>query len=346
MGKHIWGYWNCPYCDTKGIRADNQSCPSCGAPVLPGTKFYVKDGVREEVEEEKINNEVNWICEYCDAQNDAHDEFCRNCGSPKEEAKRDYFSALAPDPEPAPPPQPANLLARLRNIHIGKKLKIGLIFLFVSVFLIWLFVPITRSSVIESFEWERSIAIEEFQNVDESDWALPQGANLHRTAEEIHHYDQVLDHYETKTRRVAHKVQDGYDTKYKDLGNGQFEEIEVPRYRTEYVDETYEEPVYRSVPVYKTKYYYDIDKWVMVTTANTHGNDHEPYWKDTGLSNTVTDPAYGDRREGEHKGTYYVIFKDKKGKEQKKEYSESEWSILSVGDTVSYKTFRFSNKPL
>jgi hypothetical protein len=141
-------------------------------------------------------------------------------------------------------------------------------------------------------------------------------------------------------------VQDGYDTKYKDLGNGQFEEIQVPRYRTEYEEETYEEPVYRSVPVYKTKYYYDIDKWIKVTTADTCGKDHEPYWKDTGLEKNVADPAYGDRREGEHKGTYYAIFKDKKGNKQKKEYSESEWSGLSEGDTISYKTFRFSNKPL
>ena len=60
----------------------------------------------------------------------------------------------------------------------------------------------------------------------------------------------------------------------------------------------------------------------------------------------MTNPSYGDRREAEHKGTYYAVFKDKKGKKQKKEYPESEWSNLSEGDTISYKTFRFSNKPL
>ena len=45
MGKHIWGYWDCPYCDSKGIRGDNRSCPFCGAPVQPGIKYYMKEGV-------------------------------------------------------------------------------------------------------------------------------------------------------------------------------------------------------------------------------------------------------------------------------------------------------------
>ena len=41
------------------------------------------------------------------------------------------------------------------------------------------------------------------------------------------------------------------------------------------------EPVYRQDPVYATKYYYDIDKWV--DTGNDYpssGKDHKPYWNE------------------------------------------------------------------
>ena len=43
--------------------------------------------------------------------------------------------------------------------------------------------PITRTATVSRFEWERTVAIEEYRNVDESDWFLPQKANLHETKE-------------------------------------------------------------------------------------------------------------------------------------------------------------------
>ena len=348
MGKHIWGYWDCPYCDSKGIRGDNRSCPFCGAPVQPGIKYYMKEGVLEEVAEPEKNDAANWICEYCDAQNDARDEFCRNCGSPREEAKRNYFTALPPAPPPSPPqplieqPRPS---AR-RRIDMRKTLRKVAMCTALIVFIFWLFTPITRSSKIDGFKWERSIAIEEYKNVDESDWTLPKNANLHRTAEEIHHYNQVLDHYETKTRKVSHREQDGYDTHYKDLGNGQFEEVKTPRYKTVYKEETYREPVYRKEPVYRTKYYYDIDKWVKVDSVDTKNDDHEPYWGETGLNTVVPTPSIGDRREGDRTETYYAVVKDVKGKSRLVKYDLGIWKGLSVGDKITYKTFRFSQTPL
>ena len=341
MSDHVWGYWDCPYCDTKGIRGDNKSCPNCGAPVLPGTKFYLKNDVREYVEESQKNTQANWICEYCDSQNDARDEFCRNCGSPREEAHRDYFSALPP--EAAAPPVPPKKKKTGKAVKRLKKL--GIVLALIA-FIVWLFMPITRTAAVAGFEWERSIAVEEYKNVDESDWTLPSNANLHYSKEEVHHYNQVLDHYETKTRKVAKKVQDGYETKHKDLGNGQFEEEKVPRYKTVYENETYKEPVYRNVPVYKTKYYYDIDKWVEISSVPTSGKDQKPFWGETGLPDNVPSPQLGDRREGARTQKYYAIIKDKKGEEKKIEYSQNEWSSLKLGDTIKYKTFRFSDKPL
>ncbi len=358
MADHVWGYWDCPYCNTKGIRGDNRHCPSCGTPIPPDVRYYMQSGVREEVSEAEKNDEANWICEYCSAQNDARDTICKNCGSPREEAERDYFGNAMNGAAPAavqqspPPAQSGSFIDGIKSFFdLRDKRKrrrfiiiagIVLFFGFVS----WLYTPITRSSVIESFEWERITDIEEFRNIEESGWSLPPEAHLRSKRDEIHHYDQVLDHYEQKTRRVSHQVQDGYDISYRDLGNGQFEEVRTPRYRTEWEDETYEEPVYRSVPVYKTKYYYDIDRWIYSTQVAAAGQDHSPHWYDTGLTADVADPVYGDRRERHAEEHYYAVISDPKGSRRVVEYSESDWNALNIGDEITYRTFRYSYEPI
>ena len=342
MPNHVWGYWDCPYCGNKGIRGDNKHCPACGNPVPPDIRFYLKEDAKEEVAESEKNDDANWICEYCSAQNDAKADVCINCGAPKSEAERDYFgnamNGAAPRPAPLPeaPVQTAPPKSSKRGLIIAAAV------LFIVGFFIWLLSPVTKSAVIEGFEWERTIEIEEFQKVEESDWSLPAGARLQYSREEISHYVQVIDHYERRTRQVSHQEFDGYDTSYRDLGNGQFEEVQTPRYRTVWEEEEYEEPIYRSQPVYETKYYYDIDRWIKVSEAYTSGQDHDPYWKDTGLDTSVSSPQYGDRREGARSEKYYAVITDKKGNTKKIEYSFSEWSALSVGDNISYKTSRLS----
>ena len=86
------------------------------------------------------------------------------------------------------------------------------------------------------------------------------------------------------------QVLDGYDTEveYVDLGNGMFEEVEyeIPRYRTEYYIETYDEPVYVDIPVYAEKYYYTIMKWRYDRDETTSGTDNEPYFANLNLPDT------------------------------------------------------------
>ena len=348
MGIHIWGYWDCPYCGTKGIRGDNEKCPYCGMQIPPDTTYYIKDDVEEEVEESRLNDEASWVCEYCDTLNQAWADHCFNCGSPRSEATRDYFgNGLNGHPsrqqqyaQPAAAPQNRSMWDML------KKHKLLVFALIAMVFTVWITTPVTRSATIKGFEWERSIAIEEYKNVDENDWTLPSNANLHTKKQEIKSYKQVIDHYETKTKKVAHQVQDGYDTDYKDLGNGQFEKVKTPRYRTEYKTEKYKEPVYRNEPVYATKYYYDIDKWVEVDSSDSKGSGKEPYWNETGLPESVSDPKYGDRKSGARRATYYAVIVSEKDGEYRKDYPFEQWQALSEGDKIKYKTSRFSDKPL
>lgn len=135
---------------------------------------------------------------------------------------------------------------------------------------------------------ERVISIEDYKTVEESGWSLPSNARLQNSNTEIRTYNKVFDHYETRTRQISEQVLDHYETRVtgtRDLGNGYFEEIttQVPIYRTEYRTETYQEPVYRNEPVYDTKYYYEIEKWVVTRSVKTSGNDKEATWGDVVL---------------------------------------------------------------
>ena len=145
---------------------------------------------------------------------------------------------------------------------------------------------------------------------------------------------------ETKTRQVSYEVLDGYDeviTGYTDNGNGTFTEntTQVPRYRTEYKTETYEEPVYREEPVYATKYYYEIDRWVKTRRVTTTGDDKEPYYGEVVLDIK--------EREGGRIEKYSLICHNSKGKNVSYTITKEEWQKLSIGDTIKAKVNSFGS---
>lgn len=343
---NVWGYWKCPYCG-EVVRADHKDCTKCGTSVPNDVRFFM-DPTKpiEYVDKELESDEANWLCSFCRMQNPAQAEVCESCGASRDEALGWY----KPDPEPIEPkpkPKPEPKREPERKKKKSYKSLIGFVIMMLVIMVgYWYYSPVTREGEITGFEWEQSITVEEFQRVRESDWNVPSGGTLVSSNREIRSYRQVLDHYEYKTKRVAKRVQDGYDVKYKDMGNGQFKEIKTPRYKTVYENQRVKEPVYRQEPIYDTKYYYDIDKWKAVDPLKTSGSDHEPIWAETDLPQNVQSPKYGDRRQGARIGTYWAVVKDDKGKEQKIEYSLEEWEKLKVGDKIQYKTRRFSDEPL
>lgn len=202
-------------------------------------------------------------------------------------------------------------------------------------------IPRTEVMEVKDVIWEYSMDIEKYQTVNESDWDLPEGGRLKRTAREIHHYESVLDHYETKTRQVSEQVLVGYEEKvvgYRDLGNGYFEEItqQVPKYETRYKTETYQEPVYRSEPVYKTKYYYEIDKWLYDRTVNAMGFDRNPYWPEVELTDI--------ERISKRKDEYFAKVVDKEGKTENISVSKEEWDRIEIGMEVVVKKWIWGSK--
>lgn len=210
--------------------------------------------------------------------------------------------------------------------------------------LVYIFIPKKDQVTITSFSWERSISIERYQTVNESDWSLPSGGRLHETRQEIYTYEQVLDHYETRSRQVAKERLVGYEdyvSGYRDLGDGYFEEIvsQRPVYETYYETEYYEEPIYRSEPVYRTKYYYEIDKWLYDRTLTSSGYGKEPYWEDT--SALPDDERVSDKTE-----KYYINGINKKGKTTQISIPYGDWVNLKEDQTVKLKVSVFGEGTL
>lgn len=353
MGNIIMGYWDCQYCGEKGIPGDQRECTSCGHPRDESIKFYMKDNnyVSEE-KAAKISRKPDWYCSYCNTLNNSEKTECEGCGASRSDSEKNYFEIQAEKAAKA-----ANALKITKSkkrsdddfddeefddeepeekIKMTKQTKIrffGLLALIVLALTV-IFIPKKKAVEVSGLSWERDIQIEKYANVDESDWELPDGANLHSQRQEIHHYNHVIDHYEDVEVQKSREVLDGYDThtRYNDLGNGYFEEesYQTPRYRTEYYYETESRPVYRDDPVYATKYYYDIWKWIPYRDVYSSGADHNPYWGELDLSD--------DEREAYREGTYEVTFSNKKGKTFTYEIPEEDWNGYNIGDKLKIKT--------
>lgn len=360
MGKTVWGYWNCKFCGSSKIRGDNEECPFCGHPRSEDTKFYMDETKIEYVSDEQVNRKVNWICPYCNTQNEDYEETCEYCGASKTESYGNYFEVqetLSKTPEKVQVIEESkeedvcessnrsrayensdDPFVQKRRWDVAKLKKglmygaIGIAVVSLITLLVWFFTPAKHDSEVSGFEWNRNISIELLTTFEESDWSLPAGARLQYTNEEIRSYKPVIDHYDTVTTQVERERYVGeeeYVSGYEDLGNGQFEEIisKRPVYETYYETEVYEKPVYRDEPVYDTKYYYEIDRYVYERSVKTSGSDHNPYWGEINLKHK--------EREGDRKENYWLICG-----EYRTTISLNEWQAYEIGDKVVVTTNR------
>lgn len=364
--------WVCDYC---GVSNDVKStvCSGCGASRYKETKGqlqYEQEKNGEQVQEayKDIQGVDSWTCDYCETENPVTSDICKNCGATRGTDIEQNFDNVSEQKSSANLGEPQtdnhqkstafnsffernfsqnhnhsfNLSQHtnlLRRIFLG--LGIGILLTLLIVFLIWLFKPIEHKAVVQGFEWDRGIAIETFTRYDESGWTVPSGAKVKYTREEVHHYNQVIDHYETSYKSVTHTVDDGYETSYKDLGNGQWKEVQKHKTHIEYSKVPVEIPVYKSVPVYQTKYYYEIGRWKHTNDIITTGTTKEVEWGKCNYPTSVINPKYNDSRQGKRTEHYYVTFINHKGKVDKQEYSYNEWITIQVGNTITYTRFRF-----
>lgn len=205
---------------------------------------------------------------------------------------------------------------------------------------------------VRDLSWSRSVEVEAFRTLNDSGWNYPSDAYNVRSEREIRSYRDVLDHYETKTRQVSEQVyvgQDEYEyacgTRTIDNGNGSFsQETEYCTssqavYETRYRTESYQEPVYRQEPVYDTKYYYNVDRWVTDSWLDTSGNTRSEYTRTPEWAE-VQNLASTQRKGDERRETYTAIVTDEHGKDHSFTISLTEWSALSVGESLDAEITR------
>lgn len=361
MGRISEGLWDCTYCRAKGIGGSKRECPNCGHVRDEDTKFYPANEPKylSDEEAQKISRKPDWLCLYCGGSLNPDDkEYCVSCGAKRTSENLDYFQNRKKQREKAEANMPTdyseeaegdlnsenttqNAFTKFENIIVKNKVKvINVVAVFTALAVIlgivYLLIPKERQITITQTSWERSIQIEEYKTVKEDDWRLPDKARLLYQKEEIYEYNNILDHYETKTKTVTKQRIVGYEdcvVGQQDLGNGYFEEIVVqnPIYETYSEEETYQEPVYISVPVYKTKYYYEIDKWMYERSIITKGNDKTPYWGEVVLKEK--------ERQGKHLEKYLIEGKDSKGKSYSISLSYEQWQKVNVNDSVKVKIY-------
>jgi len=306
--------WQCEYCGSYN-KATNTKCYRCEAP-REGKDYYQlhKDVKESSYSESHVN--TNWKCGYCGVENPKDALTCKNCGAERGAEKKKEEKPANNKPWP------------LRHPIL---MVLGVIVLIIIIIII--LNSIKHGFVAEGFKWETSVDVEEYKTVEESDWELPDGARLLYTREEIHHYskndltlegpkENAVD--ESSIASNAEKVnQSAYEASHNpflykvyadDLGNGYFEVDDGGGSGGE---------TDTSTPVYATKYYYEIERWVVTRTETASGTDQDPYEPEIELG--------PNERKGSVRTDYYV-YASKDGKEEKYySVSESDFFALSEG---------------
>lgn len=337
--------WLCAYCDTLNSTLDS-SCNRCGASRSDSSKDYfqlqkekenkILEEKRHKAELERSYREDN----YSSSNNSMTYKNTSYKGTSYKSSYKNSVSKASYNDSNDDISGNTNY-SLFQNIFEFLKENIGMLagiigaIAFIGL-LVMLLIPKEETLVVTNTAWEYDIRVESYETVRESDWDLPTGARLAYTEEEIQSYVTVLDHYETKTRTYTEQEISGYTTEYSysDNGDGTFTETsyQVPQYTTVTKTETYEEPVYRQDPVYATKYYYDIDKWIYKRTVTTQGNDRQPYWGDLNLRS--------NEREGGRSEHYYIIAyiaDDENMVEQRYEVDKVRWQETNIGNELRVK---------
>ncbi|MDQ7821573.1 MAG: zinc finger protein [Candidatus Eremiobacteraeota bacterium] len=331
------GAWDCPNCEYKGNKGPDKHCTGCGAPRGDDVKFYLPDSAREvtsEAELTKAQAGPDWKCPFCGGDNKAGAPACTGCGAAKDgaatrEVKDIRFDRREQPPSRTPPPGASGSLKRSLSYGCG-------CFVLFVVFFLALIAFGSRDTTLKvsGFQWTRTVEVEKLGTFRETAWEgeVPAGARIRERTRAVHHYDQVQTGTVTRTRLETDKVQSGTEkvkVGVKDKGNGYFEDIyeERPLYREVERTVTYQDPVYKQVPSYRTKLAYDIDRWNAARTEKAEGKTQEARWPDL---RTAESPA--KEREGKKTEKYLVLFADAKGNSYPYEArSEAEWLTFKEG---------------
>lgn len=173
---------------------------------------------------------------------------------------------------------------------------------------------ITGTTKIDSLEWRAIAEIQEWKSCDESGWEVPEGAIVYKQQEEIKSYETI-----------------GYETKYRVEKYQELVGYYLPTWRPRYETRTRKVPYQEAIkePVYATKYYYTINRWVhLKNVLLAYGYDHDydhPEYEYVCLENErVNNVEY----------TYWFSF-EFDGRCIYQTTNKDQWENLQVGQEIS-----------
>jgi hypothetical protein len=285
--------WDCDHCDTKGLLAKSQRyCAECGAPQSAIKRYFPTPEQQQRVDGHVYEGSDRY-CPACNTPMGAKAKACTQCGSPLDGSKLVERVGQAPAPAPKP------------RRKIWPYVVIGLVLLVVA---IWFFFLRTRDAQLEvvAHRWERTVAIEQFSEVQESAWQneAAKDATAMRCVKKQRSTKQVADGEECRIEKV-------------DKGDGTFEQLKKCK------------PKYRSEPVEDDWCTYTVRRWKKVDQVTAKGDGMSPAWPSNApLSDAL--PVLGARRAGARTERLVLDF----GKDQSCEVKEATWKKLADGQKV------------
>lgn len=274
--------WDCQYCGaTKLLGKTHRFCPNCGAAQDPRSRYYPSEEDKVAVEDHTFVG-VDVTCSVCNTLNSGDSHFCQNCGASLEESGEAVTKLES---------QTANAMgqfeemgsrdivkeefnAEMQRIGAAPKAK-GLAqqamnwrviaFLVAAIVIcggiaFFLLRTEAQTVVVTGHSWERTVTLEEYVPFTARSWrdSPPSGYNIDLRPGSC-----------TREQRGTRQVQDGETCNMvrSDNGDGTFSERRVcsPRYRSE--------------PVYDDMCTWEGERYEVVDSYTTSGNNLQPFYQ-------------------------------------------------------------------
>ncbi len=370
------GRWDCKACGHKGNLGPKLRCERCNSSRPKNVKFYLTSDaeiVRDAKRIREAKAGADWECSYCETHNKALDKKCRSCGATNKKSEEHarlkqkvYKTGEVPRSSKKTKPktvQKSHLenftytskLDKYKQIIMRNKFLYFVVFPLILFFWGFLFIaplfhtiepePVYKGHIYDTEvkvitkTWESIVKAEKHVEVIEESWSLPKDTRYISESNEIHHYDKVFDHTETRTETKSRSVKVGeeeYVCGQRDLGNGYFEDEYCTRdiYDYEDYEEEYSEDIYRDEPVYETKYKYYIWRWKPVE------------FKKSGIGNTITWIEIPEKDKDIIRNTlntakHSLLIQDNNGFYHNVSLiSKDRWKSVEINDSISAKESR------
>lgn len=257
---------HCPYCGTRNP-ADAKSCRQCSGDLVGGAQRKkgqvvgaFKTGAAEKIP-----------CPSCGTLNLPNVQRCSSCAA-------DLAAAQSPEEASQPSKPSPSILKRSPILLVG----LGLLLLAGCIALIF-FLTRTKqlTGTVSGYAWSRTVNIEQFKPVQNSDWRedIPPEATLGACEQRL---NRTQDQPEGNYKEVC-------GTPYTiDSGTGMGEVVQDCQYE-----------------IYLDYCEYTIMDWAIVETLKQTGNDQNPYWPDQQMA--------ADQRQGARTENYTVFFDTSEG---------------------------------